>query len=98
MEPYSPDVSISILLTLAGEWIRGMAQRRLEEETARTAAKVIAKDNGSVRPELSRNDFNLLYKEFKNENPRVGSDDWLSDFKGDFERVQVHKKIAKEAE
>ena len=83
---------------MAREWIKVPAQRRQEEEIARTAAKVVAKNDGTAKPELSQNDLNLLYKEFKNENPRVGSDDWLSDFKGDFERVQAHKQIAKEAD
>ena len=98
MDPHYPDASISLVLTLARDWIRRTAQRIQEEESARIAAKVVARNSGSIRPELSRNDFNMLFKELKSEVPRVRDDEWLSDLKKDFERVQIHKTITKEAE
>ena len=96
MEPYKPNVSISTLLALVRGWIKVPAQRRQEEEFARIAAKVVAKNDGTAKPELSQNEFNLLYKEFKNENPRVRSDDWISNFKKEFENMQMHEKIERE--
>ena len=83
---------------MAREWITVPAQRRQEEEIARIAAKVVATNDGTAKLELSQNEFNLLYKEFKNENPRVRSDDWISNFKNEFENMQMHKKIEREAE
>ena len=98
MEPHYPNMSLSLVLSLAINWIRTQAQRHQEEETARTAPKEEARNNGSVRPGLSRGDFQLLYKELNNSFPWLRSDEWFSDFKRDFERVQVHKKIKTDAE
>ena len=62
MDPPNPEAGINVVLTMSRTWIQGTAQRKQQEETARTAAKEIARDNGSVRPELSKRDFEAPYK------------------------------------
>ena len=48
--------------------------RRQEEQSAMALAEEDAKRTGTVRPELSRSDYNLLLKEFESESPRTRGD------------------------